>query len=131
MSRYILAITLLLFLATICMGEQSNFPENSSHGHENQITAKSLPANYQQLKHRMLRLDSKQNGFQFPGSFDQSDLTMLYVSGGLLLATSTFVFLNGYKSEEGYFSRSNAGVIIGGGISAAVLITKFIIDEYR
>jgi len=130
MRRYWLAIALVLFLMNISMGAQGTLPENKDIPGQNQITENSLPANYQQLKYRLLHLENKKNSFPAPSFQGQTNLTMLYVAGGLLVATSAFVFLNGYNNEQGYFSQANTGIIIGGGFSTVIFVTKFFVDQY-
>lgn len=129
MKHYGLIILLILFFENISMGAKNGFPENTGyHGH-NKITAELLPSNYQQFKHQLVHLNSNQNNPPVFNFRRGTDFTILYVAGGLLLATSTFAYLNGQKSGEGYFSKPNAGIIIGGGISTGVLITKFFLDQ--
>ena len=124
-------ILLLFFLCTnIGRGAQNNLTdENKGHYASNTISAESLPENYQLFKHQLIHLNKKQNNPPIFNFRRGTDFTMLYVAGGLLLATSTFVLVNGYNNEDGYFSQTNTGVIIGGSISTAVLITKFFLDQ--
>ncbi|MBS3769213.1 MAG: hypothetical protein V5A47_13680 [Bacteroidales bacterium] len=129
--KYYGLILLLFFLCTnIGRGAQNSLTdENKGHYAPNTISAESLPENYQLFKHQLIHLNKKQNNPPIFNFRRGTDFTMLYVAGGLLLATSTFVLVNGYNNEDGYFSQTNTGVIIGGSISTAVLITKFFLDQ--
>ena len=131
MKKLILVISLLLLLGSTSKGAPKGFNERHLHYSHGQIRPEALPGSYQQLKHQMLRLTNKKKQLPIFNFRRGTDFTMLYAAGGLLAATSTFVFLNGYKSEQGYFSESNTGVMIGGGFSTTLFITKFIIDNTR
>jgi hypothetical protein len=131
MKKSILVISLLLLLVSTSKGALKGFSERHLHYRHEQIRPEALPGSYQQLKHQMLRLTNEKKQPPIFNFRRGTDFTMLYVAGGLLAATSTFVLLNGYRSEQGYFSESNTGVIIGGGFSTTLFITKFIIDNTR
>jgi len=90
-----------------------------------------LPEHYHNFKHRFLCLEKTQNNLPAANIRGQKDYTMLYVAGGILVATSTFVFINGYNSKEGYFSSSNTGMIIGGSLSSVLFITKYFVDQSK
>ncbi len=131
MKKFVLVIPMILMFTNASTGATNDFPGKSGHYSRDQIHTEVLPENYQQFKYQMLHLNNKQNQPPIFNFKKGTDLTILYVAGGLLAATSTFVFLNGSKSKEGYFSESNTGVIIGGGFSTAIFITKFFIDNTR
>jgi len=94
--------------------------------------ADELPASYQQFKHQFLHNQESQ-GQPLPVANykGQDDYTMLYVAGGLLAVTGGMAYLNSSLNEEGFFSTNNTGLLIGGGFSATVFITKYLIDRYR
>lgn len=131
MKRKRLILILFIFITNISMGAQNHFPEHTSFSGQKHISGKTLPASYQQLKHRLLHVNKMNQNLPIFNFGSRTDYTMLYAAGSLLLITSSFVFLNGYNNENGYFSPCNTGVIIGGGTSTVVFVTKFFIDQYR
>ncbi len=92
-----------------------------------------LPENYQQFKHHFLHQSTED--MQKPlsvGQFrGQDDYTMLYVSGGIVAITGGLAYLNSLRNNGGVFATGNAGILIGGGISATVFLAKYFVDRYR
>ena len=96
------------------------------------VSLTQLPSNYQQFQYHLLNHNTKGNGIQstnFNGGSD--DYTVLYVAGGIAVVTTSFILLNGKNEYTGDFGPSNRGMLIGGSISTAVLVTKYFIDKYR
>ena len=129
MKKFMLVIPLLLMFTNASTGNPNDLPEKSGRYSKDQNHSETLPENYQQFKYQMLRLNNKQNQPPIFNFNRGTDFTMLYVAGGLLAVTSTFLFLNGYNNEGGYFTESNTGILIGGGFSTTIFITKFIMDN--
>lgn len=94
--------------------------------------ADQLPASYQQFKHQFMHNHESQ-GQPLPVANykGQDDYTMLYVAGGLLAVTGGMAYLNSSLNDGGFFSTNNTGLLIGGGFSATIFITKYLIDRYR
>lgn len=91
-----------------------------------------LPASYQQLKHHLLsKKIASREAIPFRRYSSSNDLTMLYVAGGILAVAGGLAYINTNGNNEEFFSPRNSGLLIGGSISAGVLLTKFIIDKYR
>lgn len=92
--------------------------------------------NYQQFKYQMLNLKSNT-------SFDnkhlkprrrkkKNDNLMLYVAGGLAVATATLILAN---DPENFTTNSpagvNTGIAIAGTVACGMIVAKFYIDKGR
>lgn len=127
--RYYLIICILLISIDLTSGSEPAIQETLGWSHINKDNP--LPQNYHLFKHRFLGLEKTQSTIPAANFRRQNDYTMLYVAGGILVATSTFIFINGYNSKEGYFSSSNTGIIIGGSLSSILFITKYYVDQNK
>jgi hypothetical protein len=119
---------LLLFLISSALAVQSATPEGANQPE----TGKELPASYQQFKHQfLLNENMSENARPFRSFRSDDDFTMLYVAGGLLVLTGGLAYANGYNHSDGFFTPDNTGLIVGGSVSTAILLTKFFVDRYR
>ena len=119
---------LLLFLTSSVFAAQSATPEGINQAG----TGKDLPASYQQFKHQfLLNGNPSENARPFRSFKGTDDFTMLYVAGGLFVLTGGLAYVNGYNHSDGFFAPDNTGLIIGGSLSTAILLTKYFVDRYR
>lgn len=94
-----------------------------------------LNNNYQQFKFQVLNLEtinSLDNTYLKKRRKKKSDDLMLYVAGGLAVATATLILTN---NPENFTSNSatgvNLGIAIGGTIACGVIVAKYFIDKGR
>lgn len=108
------------------------FAEPLRDGIAGEETQTEMPENYQQFKQQFLNT-SRHSGNHIPAQNfrGQSDYTMLYVAGGLLAVTGGLAYLNANQNNSGFFSSDNTGMLIGGGFSATIFLTKYFVDRYR
>jgi len=95
------------------------------------LTKTNLPENYQDFKYLLLNHNTKRSAIPAANYRGGDDYTMLYVAGGIAIATTSFILINGKNEYSGDFGTANTGMLIGGSISTATLLTKFFIDKYR
>jgi len=113
-------------------------PETSStnsvllnYSNQPQIT---LEQNYQQFKVQLINLEN--NNYTIPASLlkkkKKSDNLMLYVAGGLMVATGILILTN---NPDHFVSNSasdaNLGIAIGGTVATGMIVAKFFIDRKR
>jgi hypothetical protein len=123
-------IFLLIVLLPSAVNSAEEYPPKKTNV-QNQINNNLLPRNYQQFKHNLAYMNISHNKPSIINFGRRTDYTMLYVAGGILVATSSFVLINGNTGNQDYFSSSNIGVMIGGGISTVIFLTKFFLDQNR
>jgi hypothetical protein len=124
----------LIFLSIISL---TSFADNKDNNDKN-INQKSIqtsniaPKNYQQLKYSLLNLNQASPN-RVPKRNYQSgdDYLMLYVAGGVVVATAATVLLNGTSEYEDGLGQTNTGIIIGGSMMAALIVTKYFVDKTR
>lgn len=94
-----------------------------------------LNTNYQQFKHQVINFET--TDFKDYASLKKrrrtkSDNLMLYVAGGLAVATTTLILTN---NPENFTTNSassvNMGIAIGGTLGCALFISKYFIDKTR
>jgi len=98
---------------------------------QTQIT---LDQNYQQFKVQLVNLEN--NNYTIPASLlkkkKKSDNLMLYVAGGLMVATGILILTN---NPDHFVSNSasdaNLGIAIGGTVATGMIVAKFFIDRKR
>jgi len=95
------------------------------------LTKTNLPENYQDFKYLLLNHNTKRSAIPAANYRGGDDYTMLYVAGGIAIATTSFILINGKNEYSGDFGTANTGMLIGGSISTATILTKFFIDKYR
>ncbi|MEA2105868.1 MAG: hypothetical protein U9P82_04015 [Bacteroidota bacterium] len=89
--------------------------------------------NYQQFKTQLLNIETKEvKDYARLRRRGKDDYLMLYVAGGIAIATTTLILTN---NPDNFVSNSpgsvNTGIAIGGGIACGLIVTKFIIDQNR
>lgn len=124
--KKIFVIALLILIAA------PGFTEPLREGVPDKRPQTEMPESYQQFKHQFLNT-SRNFGNPIPAQNFRGgdDYTMLYVAGGLLAVTGGLAYLNSSQNGGGFFSSDNTGMLIGGGFSATVFLTKFFVDRYR
>ena len=133
MKKLTLLILSILFTYTVFADNKENVvtlqPEKGS---TTSFSESNLPLNYQQFKHRLLSRDAEKSAMPPAANYrGGDDYTVLYVAGGIAVVTTGFILLNGNNKYTGEFGPANRGMLIGGSISSAVLVTKYFIDKYR
>lgn len=94
-----------------------------------------LNLNYQQFKHQVVNFESNNAidyGYLKKRRSSKDDNLMLYVAGGLAVATTTLILTN---DPENFTTNSagsvNMGIAIGGTVGCALFVTKYFIDKSR
>jgi len=88
---------------------------------------------YQQFKMAFATLndnlqDRKPAAYAMP--YRSEDYTMLYVAGGIVVASVALILLNNPNNyESNSVGEVNSGIAIGGGIAAGMFTTKFFLDK--
>ncbi|MGM0497569.1 MAG: hypothetical protein ACQESJ_06600 [Bacteroidota bacterium] len=132
MKRLIILTFGILIMHTAFAGNE-NYESIANDANEKNTssTTTQLPSNYEQFQYRFLNQNTGTNGVQSINFNGGDDYTVLYVAGGIAILTTSFIMLNGNNEYTGEFGAANTGILIGGSVSSAVLITKFFIDKYR
>ena len=132
MKRIILFITCVLIFKISFALEPTNsgkllFPNNNK-------TEFKLKNNYQQFKFQVVNFNS-QNNIDYASlrrKRKKDDNLMLYVAGGLAVATATLILTN---NPENFTSNSagsvNLGIAIGGTLASGMIVAKYFIDKGR
>ena len=132
MKKLTLLILSILFTYTVFADNGENVvtiqPEKENTA---SFSKSNLPLNYQQFKHQLLSRDAEKSAIPAANYRGGDDYTVLYVAGGIAVVTTGFILLNGNNKYTGEFGSANTGMLIGGSISSAVLVTKYFIDKYR
>ncbi|MFP4019085.1 MAG: hypothetical protein ACLFUH_07535 [Bacteroidales bacterium] len=126
----------LIFNLLILLGifSAANAGDNNSiviAEEDNIVRETNLPSAYQEFRYSFLNMDNqaKKNplaNFQF-----DDDYFVLYIAGGIAVATTAIVLLNDPGQYENCIGQTNTGIIIGGGIMSSLLVAKYFIDESR
>jgi len=93
-----------------------------------------LDQNYQMFQLQLVNLES--NSLVIPESLlkrkKKNDYFMLYVAGGLLVATGVLILTN---NPENFVSNNTTdaylGIAIGGTVASGMIVAKFFIDRKR
>ncbi len=102
---------------------------------DNEVSNELSPGNYQQFKHQLINL--KTSDYHDFSSIkkrrkSKDDNLMLYVAGGLAVATTALILTN---NPENFTSNSpggvNLGIAIGGTLSCGLFVAKYFIDKTR
>jgi len=90
--------------------------------------------NYQQFKFQVVNLETT-NSLDYAylkKRKKKSDDLMLYVAGGLAVATATLILTN---NPENFTSNSatsvNLGIAVGGTLACGIIVAKYFIDRGR
>jgi hypothetical protein len=95
-----------------------------------------LNNNYQQFKFQVINLETTNSldytYFKKRRRKKKSDDLMLYVAGGLAVATATLILTN---DPENFTSNSatsvNLGIAVGGTLACGIIVAKYFIDRGR
>lgn len=93
-----------------------------------------LNKNYQQFKYQIVNFESSElvNYASLKKKKKKNANLMLYVAGGIAVATATLILTN---NPENFTSNSasgvNLGIAAGGTIACGMIVTKFFIDKSR
>jgi len=132
MKKLTLLILSILFTHTVFADNEKNVaPSQPEKANTTSFSESNLPLNYQQFKHQLLSRNAESSAIPAANYRGSDDYTMLYVAGGIAVVTTSFILLNGNNKYTGDFGTANTGMLIGGSISTATLLTKFFIDKYR
>ncbi|MFP4604447.1 MAG: hypothetical protein ACLFNJ_03625, partial [Bacteroidales bacterium] len=117
----------LIFNLLILLGifSAANAGDNNSiviAEEDNIVRETNLPSAYQEFRYSFLNMDNqaKKNplaNFQF-----DDDYFVLYIAGGIAVATTAIVLLNDPGQYENGIGQTNTGIIIGGGIMSSLLV---------
>jgi len=93
----------------------------------------SISPNYQQFKVQLLNTEiTDMHDFSALKRKKKSDNLMLYVAGGIAVATLTLILTN---NPENFTSNSasgvNLGIAAGGTIASGMIVAKFFLDKKR
>ncbi len=99
-------------------------------------TQVNLNSNYQQFKHQVINLETNDlieyAGLKKRRRKQTNDNLMLYVAGGLAVATATLILVN---DPDNFTSNSasgvNLGIATGGTVACGLIVAKFFIDRRR
>ena len=94
----------------------------------------SLNKNYQQFKYQVVNFETNNspNYANLKKRRKKNDKLMLYVAGGLAVATATLILTN---DPENVTSNSttgvNLGIAIGGTAACGMIVAKYFLDKRR
>lgn len=94
----------------------------------------TLNRNYQQFKYQLVNLDITENVdyANLARRRKKNDNLMLYVAGGIAVATVTLILTN---NPENFTSNSasgvNLGIAAGGTLACGMIVAKYFIDKGR
>ena len=132
MKKLILLFLSIMFMHCAFADGDNNNTSNDNESTTSQTEAYSkLPANYQYFKHCLLDHNTRKQGIPVSNYRGGDDYIPLFIAGGILVATAGFVLINGKDEYTGKLGEANTGIIIGGGVSAIVITSKFFIEKYR
>ncbi|MFC2104168.1 hypothetical protein ACFLS4_02295 [Bacteroidota bacterium] len=94
----------------------------------------TLSTNYQQFKFQVVNFETQD--FTAYASLikkrKKNDNLMLYVAGGLAVATATLILVN---DPENFTTNStsgvNLGIAVGGTVACGLIVTKYFVDKGR
>jgi len=112
--------------------------ENVTLSYSSETESFSFNENYQQFKYQMINLETSdldligQSSFKKRRRRKKNDNLMLYVAGGLAVATATLILVN---DPDNFTSNSTsgvyAGIAVGGTLACGMIVAKFFIDKRR
>lgn len=125
---------LLILLLSVCFFSAANAENTNSIAiaeKNNIMRETSLPSSYQEFRYSFLNMDNQTNKNPYANFQFDDDYFVLYVGGGIAVATATIVLLNNPGQHENGIGQTNTGIIIGGGIMSGLLVAKYFIDKNR
>jgi hypothetical protein len=136
MRRIILALICILFYTSSFSIEPIAI-ENVTLSYSSKTESFSLNQNYQQFKYQMINLETTDLDLIGQSNFKKrrrkkNDNLMLYVAGGLAVATATLILVN---DPDNFTSNSTSGVYVGiavgGTLACGMILAKYFIDKSR
>jgi hypothetical protein len=136
MKRIILALICILFYTTSFSIEPIS-TENLTLNYSSETESFSVSKNYQQFKHQLINLETNDLDLIGQSSFKKrrrkkNDNLMLYVAGGLAVATATLILVN---DPDNFTSNSTSsvyvGIAVGGTLACGMIVAKYFIDKSR
>jgi len=135
MKRVVIIIFCILFFKlaySISPGKSNNALLLNSN-HKTEISFKSNQ-NYQQFKFQVVNFEANNvvDYANLKKRRKKNDNLMLYVAGGLAVATAALILAN---DPENFTTNSSAGVNVGiaaaGTVACGMIVAKFFIDKRR
>lgn len=132
MKRVVLFIFCVLFFKVSFSINPGNELNNLNFSNEYKLNL-SLNNNYQQFKFQVINFEpSTTINYANLKKRKKSDHLMLYVAGGLAVATVTLILTN---NPENFTTNSasgvNLGIAAGGTIACGLIVAKYFIDKGR
>ena len=134
MKQFFLFIIILFVFKLSYSIEPKEFNSNLilTDNYQNNTTL-TLNENYQQFKLQVVSLESVElTNYANLKKRKKDDKLMLYVAGGIAVATITLILTN---NPENFTSNSasgvNLGIAAGGTIACGMIVAKFFIDKKR
>ena len=133
MKRLILVFICLLFFSTSYSFTPS-VSENLSLNSKFDTKTIELNTNYQQFKYQVINLETADfvDYASLKRRRKKQDHLMLYVAGGLAVATGVLILAN---DPENFVSNStsgvNLGIAVGGTLACGMIVAKYFIDRGR
>ena len=130
---FLLSICLIIVKVSFCFEPTSIKGKNTVKSTFEENKQLLYTPNYQQFKTQLLNIETKEvKDYAQLRRRGKDDYLMLYVAGGIAIATATLILAN---NPDNFVSNSagsvNTGIAIGGGIACGLIVTKFIIDQNR
>lgn len=134
--RKIIAFLIFTFICLKSFSLEPVSNENLKYDSEsNQI---EFNQNYQQFKYQVINFNESELDPLSESSFmkrrkrNKNDNFMLYVAGGLAVATTTLILANDPDNFTSNSSSSvNLGIAVGGTIACGMIVVKYFIDKSR
>ncbi|MFP4025280.1 MAG: hypothetical protein ACLFVR_12215 [Thiohalospira sp.] len=129
----LITFCLLLFKASFSLEPLSVKDKTGSLSQVDANTELILNTNYQQFRTQILSLETKQpHDFSNIRRRGKDDYLMLYVAGGIAVATAALILTNNPDNfVTNNASDVNTGIALGGTFACGLIVTKFIIDRNR
>src|SRR6056297_239366 len=129
--KRILTLLLMLFIA---ISESYSFePSHPALKEKPNSQTLMLQGNYQQFRTEFSNYkELEQHDFSNITARGKDDYFMLYVAGGLVVATTTLILTNsGENLTTTTKSEANLGIAAGGFVATGMILTKYFIDRSR
>lgn len=132
MKKFILSFFSLFFIqfAFAANGNKTTLTDKENHS-DNLIQQHTIARNYQLFKYEFLNQETMPTGIPSANYRGRTDNTMLYVAGGMAVITTALVVLSANSGDSDGLGDAGTGILIGGGLSTAIITTKFFVDKYR
>lgn len=130
-------IVLLFFCLVLYKLSYSLSPGESNNAllfNTNKSSELSVNNTYQQFKYQLVNLETTEyiNYANLARRRKKDDKLMLYVAGGIAVATATLILTN---NPDNFTSNSasgvNLGIAAGGTIACGMIVAKYFIDKGR